>query len=87
MAFQETFWKKINDFVSDGNRYLEKVDSQLANSKNKETDEENKRKERINQLKVEGQLEAARLYEKYQSRKIDELKFVKELLAKEWLEI
>lgn len=39
------------------------------------------------QLKVEGQREAALLYEKYQRRKLDELKFIQELVEKEQTQI
>lgn len=59
----------------------------MAKEKNQRTDRENKRKERLRRLKVEGHKEAAILYEKYLRGKLDELKFIKELIEKEQLEI
>lgn len=85
--FQETFWKRINDFISDGYRYLEKVASQSAKGKNEKINSENERRKRIDQLKAEGQKEAALLYEKYQRRKIEELNFIRNLLERETFDV
>lgn len=59
------------------------MESKLVKAKNKRKSTENKRKERIMQLKVEGQREAAFLYKKYQRRKLDELKFIQDLFEEE----
>lgn len=41
---------------------------------------EKEKQDRIRQLKLEGEIEAMQLYEKYQSAKIAELKLVRRLL-------
>lgn len=55
----------------------------MVKGKSKQMNAENKKKERINQLKLEGQREAAFLYEKYQRQKLHELKFISDLLENE----
>lgn len=47
----------------------------------------NNREEVINQLRTEGQLEAARSFAKFQSKKIEELKFIKTLFQEEQCDV
>lgn len=78
-CFQETFWKRIIDFVSAGHRYLGNFVSGLDTTKNKSISIRNKRTEEINQLLADGQNDAAILYEKYLRRKLEEIKFINEV--------
>lgn len=81
--FQDTFWRRMNNFVLEGNRCVEKAVLQLANKKNKKSNEKNRRQERLDQLKLEGELEAVRSYEKYLNKKIQNLKLAKQILGNE----
>lgn len=73
---------KINSFVSDANARL----ATLAKSTGRCDTKKNPRKERedkIRQLKVESEIEAMQLYEKYQSTKMEELKLIRDLLEED----
>lgn len=77
---QENFWTDINKFVADGNRYLEKVEIESRKKEIKTSNPEEDRKQRIEQLKAEGKLEATVSFESFQRRTINELQLLKEQL-------
>ncbi|KAG5892296.1 hypothetical protein JTB14_020327 [Gonioctena quinquepunctata] len=74
------YWKQINDFIDNSTQYLKKKASVLKKHKIDAETEENRRVQYLQQLKLEGQLEALRAFEKYQRGKIEELTFMKKLL-------
>nr|XP_023015626.1 uncharacterized protein LOC111505102 [Leptinotarsa decemlineata] len=77
---QKSYWQQINDFILSSTQYLKKHSRPMKKKESNLEMTKDARELKLRYLKLEGELEACRSFEKYQIRKIKELKLLKEMM-------
>ncbi|XP_072384999.1 uncharacterized protein [Diabrotica undecimpunctata] len=80
-SVQTDLWTGINEWITSSSQQLKK--NVLAGNSTKSNSaelEEKIKNERIEQIKLEGQLEAVKVYEKFLYRKVDEVRRIKDIM-------
>ncbi|XP_050506934.1 uncharacterized protein LOC126884759 [Diabrotica virgifera virgifera] len=80
-SVQTDLWTSINEWITSSSQQLKK--NVLAGNSTKSNSpelEERIKHERIEQIKLEGQLEAVKAYEKFLYRKVDEILRIKDII-------
>ncbi|XP_057663167.1 uncharacterized protein LOC130898124 [Diorhabda carinulata] len=77
---QTDLWTHINEWISNDSKGLQKnISSENRIAKCADTEEKIK-EERLKQIKLEGKLQAMRTFEKYQQKKIAEMRQIKNII-------